>query len=217
MQPRTSEKFARRALIAHWKLYLPASVAARLLNQAKQRGDDYQTLLTSFCLERFLYRLGESGLEERFVLKGVMLLRLWSDHPYRATAIEAIQAFTMVRNTQSGPGGKHPCTMSVQALPFGVATKTPAPHLKVLARDERRSGRPCRSVRGWNGRTAPFRARQVAHAAAQVFEPRYPGDLAGPRDAGGSSVGRRASKLRGASSRQVPRRKSHDLGAGASP
>jgi len=64
---------------------LPASVAARLLNLAKQRGDDYQTLLTSFCLERFLYRLGESGLESRFVLKGAMLLRLWSDNPYRAT------------------------------------------------------------------------------------------------------------------------------------
>lgn len=64
---------------------IPASVAARLLNRAKQRGDDYQTLLTSFCLERFLYRLGESGAWERFVLKGAMLLRLWSEQPYRAT------------------------------------------------------------------------------------------------------------------------------------
>ena len=40
---------------------LPASVAARLLNRAKQTGDDYQTLLTAFCFERFLYRLGASG------------------------------------------------------------------------------------------------------------------------------------------------------------
>ncbi len=64
---------------------LSASVAARLLNRAKQTGDVYQTLLTSFCFERFLYRLGMSDIRERFVLKGAMLLRLWSDQPYRAT------------------------------------------------------------------------------------------------------------------------------------
>ena len=29
----------------------------KLSPQAKQTGDDYQTLLTSFCFERFLYRL----------------------------------------------------------------------------------------------------------------------------------------------------------------
>jgi len=64
---------------------LGASVAARLLRHAKQTGDVYQTLLTSFCFERFLYRLGVSDARERFVLKGAMLLRLWSDQPYRAT------------------------------------------------------------------------------------------------------------------------------------
>ena len=67
------------------KADLAASVAARLLNRAKETGDDHQTLLTSYCLERFLYRLGASGLRDRFVLKGAMLLRLWSDRPYRAT------------------------------------------------------------------------------------------------------------------------------------
>lgn len=64
---------------------LPASVAARLLNRAKQTGDDYQFVLTNFCFERFLYRLGHSDLRGRFVLKGAMLLRVWSAHPYRAT------------------------------------------------------------------------------------------------------------------------------------
>lgn len=67
------------------KSNLPASVAARLLNRAKQTGDDYQILLTCFCFERFLYRLGVSVLRDSFVLKGAMLLRLWSDQPYRAT------------------------------------------------------------------------------------------------------------------------------------
>lgn len=67
------------------KTNLAASVAARLQNRAKQFGDDYQMLLTSYCLERFLYRLGASDRRDRFVLKGAMLLRLWSDRPYRAT------------------------------------------------------------------------------------------------------------------------------------
>jgi hypothetical protein len=67
------------------KTNLAASVAARLLNRARQTGDDYQTLLTSYCLERFLYRLAVSDRRERFVLKGAMLLRLWSERPYRAT------------------------------------------------------------------------------------------------------------------------------------
>ena len=43
------------------KSNLPASVAARLLNLSKQTGDVYPTLLTSFCFERFLRRLGMSG------------------------------------------------------------------------------------------------------------------------------------------------------------
>ncbi len=67
------------------KTNLAASVAARLLNRAKQSGDDYQTLLTAYCFERFLYRLGTSSVRDRFVLKGAMLLRVWSDQPYRAT------------------------------------------------------------------------------------------------------------------------------------
>lgn len=64
---------------------LAASVAARLLDRARATGETHQNLLTSYCLERFLYRLGESDRCDRFVLKGAMLLRLWSDQPYRAT------------------------------------------------------------------------------------------------------------------------------------
>lgn len=67
------------------KANLGASVTARLLNRAKETGDDYQVLLASHCFERFLYRLGVSGLRDRFVLKGALLLRTWSEQPYRAT------------------------------------------------------------------------------------------------------------------------------------
>ena len=62
-----------------------ASVLARLLIRAKQTGDDYQNLITAFLCERFLYRLGASVVHDRFALKGAILLRLWSDQPYRAT------------------------------------------------------------------------------------------------------------------------------------
>jgi hypothetical protein len=58
---------------------LSASVLARLLSRAKRTGDDYQNLITAFLCERFLYRLGVSGVRDRFALKGAMLLRLWSD------------------------------------------------------------------------------------------------------------------------------------------
>jgi hypothetical protein len=64
---------------------IAASVTARLLKGAKEAGEDYQRLLTSFCFERFLYRLAMSSVQDRFVLKGAMLLRVWSDQPYRAT------------------------------------------------------------------------------------------------------------------------------------
>jgi len=40
---------------------------------------------TRFSFERFLHRFGKSEVREGFVLKGAMLLRLWSDQPYRAT------------------------------------------------------------------------------------------------------------------------------------
>ena len=62
-----------------------ASVMARLLARAKERGEDYQLLVTAYALERLLFRLGQSTVREGFVLKGALLLRLWSDQPYRAT------------------------------------------------------------------------------------------------------------------------------------
>ena len=67
------------------KTNVAASVTARLRNRARATDDDFQRLLVGYCFERFLYRLGASALHDRFVLKGAMLLRAWSDQPYRAT------------------------------------------------------------------------------------------------------------------------------------
>lgn len=62
-----------------------ASIKARLLNEAKRRGEQLELLLVRFVCERFLYRLGASDLRGRCTLKGAGLLSLWMPDPYRAT------------------------------------------------------------------------------------------------------------------------------------
>ena len=62
-----------------------ASVLARLLNLAKQRGDDYNLLLNRFALERLLCRVATSSRADRFLLKGALLFSLWYDQPHRPT------------------------------------------------------------------------------------------------------------------------------------
>lgn len=64
---------------------MAASVRARLLARAKQRGEDFQLTLVRYAIERFLYRLGKSTHRDVFVLKGAMLFTLWSAEPFRAT------------------------------------------------------------------------------------------------------------------------------------
>ena len=62
-----------------------ASARDRLLALARDRGEDFQLLLTRYGLERLLYRLSQSRHRDRFVLKGAMLFVLWSDDPHRPT------------------------------------------------------------------------------------------------------------------------------------
>ena len=64
---------------------LSASVLARLLNLAKQRGDDYNLLLNRYALERLLCRVATSPHTDRFLLKGALLFALWYDEPHRPT------------------------------------------------------------------------------------------------------------------------------------
>jgi predicted nucleotidyltransferase component of viral defense system len=62
-----------------------ASVRQRLLNLRDKTGEDFSALLTQFAIERFLYRLSQSSLSDRFVLKGAMLFRVWSGSLHRPT------------------------------------------------------------------------------------------------------------------------------------
>lgn len=62
-----------------------ASVRQKLLNQSRERGEDFQLLLTRYALERFLYRLSRSVHRDRFILKGAMLFALWEGDMHRVT------------------------------------------------------------------------------------------------------------------------------------
>jgi hypothetical protein len=64
---------------------LAASILARLLTLAKQRGDDYNLLLNRFGMERLLARVSTSPHADRFLLKGALLFALWYDTPHRPT------------------------------------------------------------------------------------------------------------------------------------
>lgn len=64
---------------------LSASVLARLLTLAKQRGDDYNLLLNRFAMERLLARVSASAHADRFLLKGALLFALWYEAPHRPT------------------------------------------------------------------------------------------------------------------------------------
>ncbi len=64
---------------------LAASVQARLLNRAKERGVDFSLVLSRYAVERFLYRLSVSPDRDRYWLKGALLFDLWFDVPHRPT------------------------------------------------------------------------------------------------------------------------------------
>ena len=50
-----------------------ASVRQRLLNRARAEGRPFNQVLQHFVLERFLYRLGRSPYQPKFVLKGALM------------------------------------------------------------------------------------------------------------------------------------------------
>lgn len=62
-----------------------ASIHARLLNRAKERGEDFNLVLTRYAIERFLYRLSQMPAREAYWLKGALLFDLWFDVPHRPT------------------------------------------------------------------------------------------------------------------------------------
>lgn len=62
-----------------------ASIRARLLMHSKQSGEEYQRTLTRFAIERLLFRLSQSDMRDRYVLKGAMLFVTWPEYVFRPT------------------------------------------------------------------------------------------------------------------------------------
>jgi hypothetical protein len=54
---------------------LAASVRARLLNRARETGQDFNLILTRYALERLLYRLSISPHAGQFLLKRGAVVR----------------------------------------------------------------------------------------------------------------------------------------------
>jgi hypothetical protein len=64
---------------------LAASVHARLLNRAKENGEDFNQVLERFATERFLFRLSTLPARDALWLKGAKPFDLWFDVPHRPT------------------------------------------------------------------------------------------------------------------------------------
>lgn len=61
------------------------SIRQRLLNIAKQNGEEFQLTLDRYAVERLLYRLSISRYRDDLVLKGALLFRHWLDQSHRPT------------------------------------------------------------------------------------------------------------------------------------
>ena len=62
-----------------------ASVKQRLMNYAREKGDDFNALLNRYAMERLLFRLSSSSHAGDFYLKGAMLFLLWENQSHRPT------------------------------------------------------------------------------------------------------------------------------------
>jgi len=69
------------------------STRQRLLNQSRATGRAHGELLQQFMLERFLYRLAQSRYQDRFVLKGALMLQVWRQVPGRFTRDIDLEGF----------------------------------------------------------------------------------------------------------------------------
>jgi predicted nucleotidyltransferase component of viral defense system len=91
-----------------------AAVRARLSRLARERGEDFQLVLTRYANERLLFRLASSRHAHRFVLKGAALFTLWTGKPHRATRDLDLLGF-------GDPGVDHVREVFAEVLALDVA------------------------------------------------------------------------------------------------
>ncbi len=93
---------------------LPGSVRQRLLNIAKDKGEDFQLFLDRYAAERFLYRLSKSEYSSGFALKGATLFAIWSEAPYRSTRDIDLLVWGNNSVSQLEELFRHVCNMDVE-------------------------------------------------------------------------------------------------------
>lgn len=122
------------------KSNLPQSVRDRLLNIAKDRGEDYNHILIRYGLERVLYRLSESKFRDDFVLKGATLFIYWYGKTHRPTLDMDLHSNEKLKISDMQRITKEVCQVDVQGdgLRFDLDT---------LRGEEIREGKAYRGVR----------------------------------------------------------------------
>jgi len=93
---------------------LSASVSQRLLNLTRQSGEDYQYVLMRYGLERMMFRFSQSNYARQFVVKGAMLLRVWTSEQYRPTKDLDLLAILDLSPEKLTEIFQEVCTLSVQ-------------------------------------------------------------------------------------------------------
>ena len=63
------------------------------MNYAKQQGENFNTLMVQYALQRFLYRLSVSEYADSFLLKGAWLFVVWNNVLHRPTKDVDLLAF----------------------------------------------------------------------------------------------------------------------------
>ncbi len=93
---------------------IPASIHARLANEAQKTKKPFHELLQHYGMERFLYRLSKTKYINSFVLKGGLIFTVWEIEQRRTTRdIDFLGS--LERNTE----------MIVQILQTAIATPVP--------------------------------------------------------------------------------------------
>lgn len=93
---------------------LSASVQQRLLNVTQESGEDFQYVLMRYGLERLMYRLSRSVYAKEFVVKGAMLLRVWTVEQYRPTKDLDLLGILERSSEELSQIFKDVCTVSVE-------------------------------------------------------------------------------------------------------
>lgn len=61
------------------------SIRDRLLSYSKDQGENFNTVVTQYVLQRLLYRLSVSDFTDNFLLKGAWLFVVWNNALHRPT------------------------------------------------------------------------------------------------------------------------------------